>query len=69
MNSRPACPAYELRFPSLFNEGRAFSFPCDDHGRVDLDRLGELARHNYLYARATIGRNFGWPLLCPPVSH
>jgi len=54
-------PAYELRFQSLFDEGRALAFPCDAAGRVDMDRLPERARLNYLYARAVIGREFAFP--------
>ena len=30
---------YELRFQSLFHEGRALAFPCDSEGHVDLDAL------------------------------
>jgi hypothetical protein len=52
---------YELRFQSLFDEGRALSFPCDAQGRVDLDALSERARGNYLYARAVVGREFATP--------
>lgn len=52
---------YELRFDSLFVEGRAMSFPCDATGRVDLDALSERARCNYLYARAVVGREFSTP--------
>lgn len=53
--------SYELRFDSLFVEGRGLSFPCDAQGRVDLDALSERARSNYLYARAVVGREFGTP--------
>ncbi|MES2958764.1 MAG: hypothetical protein V4792_11280 [Pseudomonadota bacterium] len=52
---------YELRFRSLFHEGRAFAFACDGLGRIDLDRLSERARERYLYARALVGREFAWP--------
>lgn len=52
---------YELRFDSLFVEGRGLSFPCDAQGRVRLDCLSERARTNYLYARAVIGREFRSP--------
>ena len=51
----------ELRFPSLFDAGRALAFPCDGEGRVDLDRLSERARNNYFFARAVVGREFAWP--------
>ncbi|HSV69889.1 MAG TPA: hypothetical protein VLI72_07235 [Methylibium sp.] len=57
----PAEAGYELRFDSLFVAGRGLVFPCDAAGRVDLDRLSERARHNYLYARAVVGREFLTP--------
>jgi len=56
---------YVLRFQSLFNEGRAFAFPCDAKGQVDLDALSERARNNYLYARAVIGREVAMPAVEP----
>jgi hypothetical protein len=55
---------YELRFQSLFQEGRGFAFPCDAQGHVDLDALGERLRLNYLYARTLIGRDFSMPAVC-----
>lgn len=65
----PTLAAYELRFTSLFNEGRGLSFPCDSTGRVDLDALSEQARNNYLFARAVIGRDFTLPAVRPAVLH
>jgi hypothetical protein len=58
-----AAAGYELRFCSLFDEGRGLSFPCDAQGQVDLDALSERARLNYLYARTVIGREFTMPAL------
>jgi hypothetical protein len=52
---------YELRFMSLFREGRGLSFPCDPDGGVHLDELSERARTNYFYARTVIGREFATP--------
>jgi len=52
---------YELRFDSLFVEGRGLSFPCDAQGRVAMERLSDRARTNYLYARAVVGREFRTP--------
>ncbi len=52
---------YELRFDSLFNEGRALAFPCDAKGLVDMDALSARAKLNYLYARTVIGREFRIP--------
>jgi hypothetical protein len=53
--------SYELRFQSLFDEGRAYAFPCDASGHVDIDALSDRARHNYLYARAVIGLEVAMP--------
>ena len=52
---------FELRFQSLFNTGRALSFPCDAAGQVDMDALSERQRESYLYARAVVGREFSLP--------
>lgn len=52
---------FELRFQSLFHEGRAFAFPCDRDGHVDLDSLSQSLRINYLFARTLIGRDFATP--------
>ena len=61
MNASTESAGYELRFQHLFNEGRAFSFPCDEEGHVDIDSLGRTARLNYFYARTVIGREFSMP--------
>lgn len=58
---------YELRFQSLFNEGRGYAFPCSREGLVDLDALGEQARLSYFYARTVIGREFAMPAVRPLV--
>jgi hypothetical protein len=59
---------YEIRYQSLFNEGRALSFPCDEAGRVHLDALSERARHNYLYARAVVGHEYAFPSVRPSAA-
>jgi hypothetical protein len=65
MNATPqttqATASYELRFASLFDEGRGLSFPCDAQGHVDIDALSSRARLNYFYARTVIGREFSMP--------
>jgi hypothetical protein len=53
-----------IRFASLFQQGRAMVFPCDDKGRVELDELSERARCNYLFARAMVGREYAVPCVC-----
>jgi hypothetical protein len=63
----PNCPlseCFEVRFDSLFVEGRGLAFPCDSSGQVDMDSLPPRARHNYLYARALIGLEFAMPHVC-----
>ena len=52
-----AARSFQLRFRSLFREGRGYSFPCDAMGNVDLDRLSERTRLNYFFARAMVGRD------------
>ena len=62
-------PGFEVRFQSLFNEGRALSFPCDPDGHVNMDALTPQAKGNYLFARAMVGREFAAPavLACLPL--
>lgn len=57
----PKATRFLLRFQSLFDSGRGFAFPCDPQGHVDLNRLSEKARTNYLYARAMVGRELAMP--------
>lgn len=61
----PAPTPFEIRFPSLFHEGRALAFPCDAQGRVLLDEMSERVRENYLFARAMIGREYAMPRVLP----
>jgi hypothetical protein len=64
-----ALTQFELRFQSLFDSGRGYSFPCDPEGHVDLDQLSDRARNNYLYARAVIGRELAVPAVRPSGLH
>ncbi len=52
---------FQIRFSSLFREGRGLSFPCDACGNVSLDELSERARSNYFFARTLVGREFATP--------
>jgi hypothetical protein len=38
---------------------------ADAAGHVDMDALTERARHNYLYARTVVGREFATPAVQP----
>ena len=60
---------YELRFQSLFDGGRAYAFPCDAAGHVDMDALSDTARENYLYVRAVVGREFSIPAVIVSAAH
>jgi hypothetical protein len=60
--SVPDEPAgYEIRYCSLREPERALAFPCDRHGRVDLDALSTPLRNDYFFARALVGREFDLP--------
>lgn len=61
-------PSFQVRFASLFVQGRAFAFPCDAKGRVDLEAMTELARNNYFYARAMVGRDYSMPCVFSPAN-
>jgi hypothetical protein len=60
---------YELRFQSLFDAGRAYAFPCDAAGHVDMDALSDTARENYLYARTVVGYEFSVPSVIVSAVH
>ena len=81
MNTQPQAPRqtahdgardstqYQLRFQSLFDEGRGYAFPCDARGQVDMDSLGDRLRNSYLYARTLIGREFAMPAVLLSAAH
>ena len=60
---------YELRFHPLLANHRAYAFPCDAVGHVDMDSLSEPMLNNYLYARAVMGLEFAWPEVRLSPSH
>lgn len=53
--------SFQVRFVSLYSQGRAQLFPCDAQGRVDMDALTQRARDNYLIVRAMVGRDYSAP--------
>jgi hypothetical protein len=57
----PQPSRFELRFRSLFDDGRGYAFSCDEAGHVDIDTLSSKARLNYFYARTVIGREVAMP--------
>lgn len=69
MNTVHAADVYELRFDPLFANQRAFTFPCDATGHVDMDTLSERLRNNYLYARAMMGVEVAWPDVRAALRH
>lgn len=64
-SSTQTAARFEIRFQSLFQQGRALAFPCDPTGQVDLDAMTETARNNYLFARGMIGREYAVPFVQP----
>ena len=60
---------FQLRFQSLFQQGRGFAFPCDAKGQVDQDHMSERARNNYFYARAMVGRELTVPAVETALLH
>ena len=57
--------SHELRFRSLFHEGRALAFPCDAHGEVQLAALSLEARENLRRAWGATGRDYAHPSIEP----
>ena len=68
-NTSHASAGFELRFQSLFNEGRGLAFPCDAKGQVDTVRLPDRALSNFFRAHALIGREFATPSLSATPPH
>ncbi len=60
---------FELRFHSLTGGGAAYAFPCNDNGLVDLDRLSDRERLDYLFARGSIGYAVAAPTVCIAPAH
>lgn len=56
---------FEVCFSSLFRQGHALAFPCDESGDVDIDALPPAARRNYIEACAKVGKEFSLPQVRP----
>lgn len=55
---------YELRFQSLYNQGRALCFPCDQLGSVDLAALPDCAAENFNFVCTPAARHeFAMPVV------
>lgn len=61
----PLCAGqhYELHFAAAHPGGHAYTFLCDEHGRVDLNALTEHDKVEYLFARALVGRDLVRPVV------
>ena len=55
---------FELRFQPLSSNGPTYSFPCDGAGRVEMDRLSDRDRNDYLFARGSVGYALAAPAVC-----
>ena len=64
-NATALSSRFEIRFESLFNEGRGLVFPCNEDGQVDIDALSERVRSNYFFARTMLGREYATPRVVP----
>jgi hypothetical protein len=66
-----ARPTHLLHFAPLGAQGVGLDIPCDPHGRVGLDALGEALRNEYFFARALVGRLFAAPTVraASPLMH
>jgi hypothetical protein len=58
-----AAANFEVRYAAL-NGGAGLAFPCNAEGLVDVDRLTDRGRANYLRARALVGRDYCAPEVC-----
>jgi hypothetical protein len=56
---------FEVCFYSLFRQGHALAFPCDESGDVDIDTLPPVARRNYLEACDKVGKEYALPQVRP----
>jgi hypothetical protein len=54
---------FQLSFRPRSAAGSCLTFPCDERGCVDMDRLGEKGLVSYLYARAVVGAEFAAPIV------
>lgn len=66
----PMRPTHLLHFEPLTIEAAGLDVPCDPHGRVGLDALGDKLRNDYFFARTLIGRLFAAPIVrcVPPMA-
>ena len=53
---------HTLRFHAL-GAGSGYAFPCDPSGRVEIDRLSDRDRVDFLFARHVVGLLFQRPLV------
>jgi len=60
----PTSHGFELRFESLVKTSPALAFPCDALGVVNIDAMSARARNSYLGARALLGRDYRYPVVC-----
>ena len=59
--SHSSAHRFQIRFPSVPLHERPMAFPCDAEGNVDMDRLSEVTRSDYFFARIMIRRQSAKP--------
>ena len=55
-----------LRFTPRFEGQRCLVFPCNAAGDVEIDKLSEHERVDYLFARALRGRDYSLEIVTAP---
>jgi len=53
----------ELRFLPRFADKRCLVFPCNTAGHVEIDKLSEHERIDYLFARALRSRDYSFEIV------
>ncbi len=53
--------SHALHYLALVDGHRCYDFPCDVTGRVELDRLSDEQRIDFLYAKHLVGLEFRSP--------
>lgn len=56
---------YILRFQSLVNSGRGFTFECDKDGVVDVDAMSEQLYNSYVAVWRAVGIDYAMPIVEP----
>jgi hypothetical protein len=62
-NGTATKPHVELRFLPRSGDRRCLVFPCNAAGHVEIDKLSEPERIDYLFARALRSRDYSFEIV------